>query len=51
MLKIDFDKSYDHVDWSFISEMLTLMGFGSHCVGMHGEDFIQRGLVSPNFFE
>lgn len=34
ILKIDFDKTYDRDDWSFISKMLTCLGFGSHCVAM-----------------
>ena len=24
-LKIDFDKSYDHIDWNLISNMLTFL--------------------------
>jgi hypothetical protein len=34
ILKIDFDKAYDWVDWSFILEMLTCLGFGPRCVAM-----------------
>lgn len=26
-LKIDFDKAYDQIDWSFIIDMLTYLGF------------------------
>jgi len=33
-LKIDFDKAYDHIDWTFITNMLTFLGFGQCCVGM-----------------
>jgi hypothetical protein len=33
-LKIDFDKAYDHIDWTFITDMLTCLGFGQCCVGM-----------------
>lgn len=32
MLKIDFDKVDVRVDWSFISKMLTCLGFGPKCV-------------------
>lgn len=34
MVKIDFDKACDWVDWSFIFEMMTYLSFGSCCVGM-----------------
>ena len=34
MLKIDFKKACDWVDWSFISEMMTCLSFGSYCVRM-----------------
>ena len=33
-LKIDFDKSYERVDWTFIIDMLSFLGFGSEHVGM-----------------
>jgi hypothetical protein len=34
ILKIDFDKACDRFGWSFISEMLTCLGFGPCCVSM-----------------
>lgn len=34
VLKIDFDKAYDRIDWSFISELLSCLGFGARCVAM-----------------
>lgn len=33
-LKIDVDKAYDRVNWTFIIDMLSCLGFGSKCVGM-----------------
>jgi hypothetical protein len=33
-LKIDFDKTSDHIDWKFIIDMFTFIGFGQHYVGM-----------------
>jgi hypothetical protein len=32
--KIYFDKAYDRIDWSFITEMFTSLGFGPRCVEM-----------------
>lgn len=34
MLKIKFVKASNRVDWSFIFEKLTCLGFGSRCEGM-----------------
>jgi hypothetical protein len=34
MLKMNLDKAYDKVEWSFISEMLSCVAFGSWCVAM-----------------
>jgi hypothetical protein len=34
MLKVDFDKAYDHVDWYFIFEMPSCLGLDSLCVAM-----------------
>jgi hypothetical protein len=39
-LKIDFDKAYDWIDWTFITDMLTCLGFGSQCVGMVSTFFL-----------
>lgn len=33
-LKIEFDKAYKKIDWTFIIDMLSYLGFGSKCVGM-----------------
>ena len=32
--KIDFDKSYDKMEWTFIIDMLSYLDFGSKCVDM-----------------
>ena len=39
LLKLDFQKAYDMVDWNFLNQVLELMGFGStwhgwinHCI-------------------
>lgn len=34
LLKIEFDKSYERVPWTFIIDMLSFLGFGSEHVGM-----------------
>jgi hypothetical protein len=31
-IKIDFDKAYERVDWSFVTKMLQCLIFGSNCV-------------------
>jgi hypothetical protein len=28
VLKLDYEKVYDHVSWQFLEEMLIYMGFG-----------------------
>ena len=33
-LKINFEKAYDRIDWTFITNILTCLGFGQGCVGM-----------------
>lgn len=57
ILKIDFDKAYDRVDWTFISEMLICLGV-SPLVCCHPEHWnlqcfniciYQKGLVSSDF--
>jgi hypothetical protein len=40
ILKIDFDKAYDWVDWYFIYDMLICLGFGPRCVSMMNIMFI-----------
>ena len=50
-LKIDFDKSYERVDWTFIIDMLSFSGFGSEHVGMINTLFFSTSpfLVVNNF--
>jgi hypothetical protein len=31
-LKIEFGKAFDRVDWNFITDMLTCVGFRPRCV-------------------
>jgi hypothetical protein len=33
-LKIDFDKANNQIDCTFISDMLTCLGFDPRCLGM-----------------
>ena len=30
MVQLDLEKAYDHVNWSFLSSVMSIMGFGSH---------------------
>jgi hypothetical protein len=33
-MKIDFDEAYDWIHWSFITKLLTCLGFVPRCVDM-----------------
>ena len=41
-LEIDFDKVYDHNDWTFVTYMLTFLGSGQQCVNMISTFFFLR---------
>jgi hypothetical protein len=33
VLKLDYEKAYDRVNWHFLEEMISTRGFGSKCIG------------------
>jgi hypothetical protein len=42
ILKLDFEKAYDKVKWSFLQHTLRLKGFSPKCFD---NDFVSRGSV------
>ncbi|XP_020964247.1 uncharacterized protein LOC107648682 [Arachis ipaensis] len=46
IIKLDFQKAYDRVKWSFVDIVLQKMGFGHRWRGMVGEA-VRNGRISP----
>jgi Reverse transcriptase (RNA-dependent DNA polymerase) len=57
VLKVDFDKAYDNVNWNFIREMLIRRGFGNKWVTwimnlLHGaQTYININGITTQFFQ
>ena len=52
MVQLDFEKAYDHVNWSFVSRLMHTMGFGprmSHLIFLLGHVVVSRVILNGGF--